>query len=458
VREIVRQHLRFFLFATLSALALRLLFIFRFPAITTDSFIYGDIAKNWLQHGIYGLSGDGISPTYIRLPGYPAFLAGIFTIFGMEHYRAVLVVQMFVDIGTCFLIADMAQRLISARAAKIAFLLAALCPFLANYAAAALTETWEIFFTALALDFAIAGVDGLDSGRWHSWLGCGLAVGAAILLRPDGGILLASILVYLGWIVIQRIRSRRSYFPVLRAVVVLGVVSVTPLVPWTLRNFHTMQKFQPLAPRYANEEDEYVPMGFNHWMKTWIADYVSVEEIYWPVPGAVIDAEKLPTRAFDSEKQRDETIQLVADYNDALHVTPELDTRFAALASARIQAAPLRYYVWLPAVRIADMWVRPRTELLPSDPRWWEFNDDPWPSTLAVSLGAINFLYCVAAVAGVVRRRRLPFLGLLLTFVMLRSIFLGTLENPEPRYTLECYPIVILFASALFSKTARLSG
>jgi hypothetical protein len=235
-------------------------------------------------------------------------------------------------------------------------------------------------------------------------------------------------------------------------------VSVTPLVPWTLRNFHTMQKFQPLAPRYANEEDEYVPMGFNHWMKTWIADYVSVEEIYWPVPGAVIDAEKLPTRAFDSEKQRDETIQLVADYNDALHVTPELDTRFAALASARIQAAPLRYYVWLPAVRIADMWVRPRTELLPSDPRWWEFNDDPWPSTLAVSLGAINFLYCVAAVAGVVRRRRLPFLGLLLTFVMLRSIFLGTLENPEPRYTLECYPIVILFASALFSKTARLSG
>jgi 4-amino-4-deoxy-L-arabinose transferase-like glycosyltransferase len=458
VREIVRQHLRFFLFATLSALALRLLFIFRFPAITTDSFIYGDIAKNWLQHGIYGLSGDGISPTYIRLPGYPAFLAGIFTIFGMEHYRAVLVVQMFVDIGTCFLIADMAQRLISARAAKIAFLLAALCPFLANYAAAALTETWEIFFTALALDFAIAGVDGLDSGRWHSWLGCGLAVGAAILLRPDGGILLASILVYLGWIVIQRIRSRRSYFPVLRAVVVLGVVSVTPLVPWTLRNFHTMQKFQPLAPRYANEEDEYVPMGFNHWMKTWIADYVSVEEIYWPVPGAVIDAEKLPTRAFDSEKQRDETIQLVADYNDALHVTPELDTRFAALASARIQAAPLHYYVWLPAVRIADMWMRPRTELLPSDPRWWEFNDDPWPSTLAVSLGAINFLYCVAAVAGVVRRRRLPFLGLLLTFVMLRSIFLGTLENPEPRYTLECYPIVILFATALFSKTARLSG
>ena len=79
----------------------------------------------------------------------------------MEHYRAVLVLQMFVDIATCFLIADMARRLVSARAARAAFLLAALCPFLASYAAAALTETLEIFFTALAFDCAIAGLETL---------------------------------------------------------------------------------------------------------------------------------------------------------------------------------------------------------------------------------------------------------------------------------------------------------
>jgi len=33
-------------------------------------------------------------------------------------------------------------------------------------------------------------------------------------------------------------------------------------------------------------------------------------------------------------------------------------------------------------------------------------------------------------------------------------LFLGTLENPEPRYTLECYPAVILLASAMFQRTA----
>ena len=121
VRQLVRQHLRFFLWVTLAALGLRLLFLFRFPAVTNDSFVYGDIAKNWLQHGIYGVSGrDEISATYIRLPGYPGFLAAVFAIFGVEHYRAVLVLQMFVDIATCFLIADMARRLVSARLARAA--------------------------------------------------------------------------------------------------------------------------------------------------------------------------------------------------------------------------------------------------------------------------------------------------------------------------------------------------
>ncbi|MCU1296217.1 MAG: hypothetical protein JWO91_495 [Acidobacteriaceae bacterium] len=447
----MRQHFRFFLLTALAGVALRLFFIFRFPGITTDSFIYGDIAKNWLLHGIYGLGpANDISATYIRLPGYPAFLALMFAIFGVEHYRAVLFLQMFVDIGTCFLIADIARRLISSRAAKAAFLLASICPFLAEYAAAALTETLEVFFTTLALDLAIVGLEELDRGRLVPWIGCGLSVGAAILLRPDAGLLLASIGIYLAWLLIVRIRERRAYIPVLRAGLIFAAVSVAPLVPWTLRNLHTMHRFEPLAPRYANEEDEFVPMGFNRWVKTWIADYASVEEIYWPVPGDTIDSAKLPGRAFDSAEQHEETEQLIADYDQALHVTPDLDARFSTLARDRIRAHPLRYYVYLPVLRVADMWLRPRTELLPSDPRWWEFNDAPMGSVWAVSLGVINLLYIAAALAGLVQARFLPHMMLLLTFVILRSVFLGTLENPEPRYTLEMYPMVILLGAALF--------
>ena len=458
MRELLRRHLRFFVIATLAGMGLRLLFIFRFPGVTTDSFVYGDIAKNWLQHGIYGLSGvNDVSPTYIRLPGYPAFLAAVFAIFGMEHYRAVLVVQMFVDIGTCFLIADLTRRLTSVRAARFAFLLAALCPFLANYVANALTETLEIFFTVLALDFAVVGLDTVDSSSMRPWLLCGLAVGVAMLLRPDGALLLFAMEAYLFAILVIRAKKTRVGAPAqhaLRAALVLALVSLSALVPWTVRNLHTLHEFQPLAPRYANEENTFVPMGFNRWVKTWIVDYASVEDVYWTMPGSTVDPEKLPSRAFDSPEQREQTLQLLEDYNDTLHVTPDLDARFAALAAERVHHSRWRYYIFLPFLRGADMWLRPRTETLPSDTRWWQFDDDPEWLALTVSLGIVNLAYVGAAFAGLVRGRFASHLGLLLTFVVLRSVFLGTLENPEPRYTLECYPVVILLAAALFQSAA----
>jgi 4-amino-4-deoxy-L-arabinose transferase-like glycosyltransferase len=458
VRELLRKHHRFFLLAILAGVALRLVFIFRFPGVTSDSFVYGDIAKNWLQHGIYGLSGiNEVSPTYIRLPGYPAFLAAIFAIFGMEHYRAALVVQMSVDIGSCVLIADLARRLISPRAARFAFLLAALCPFLANYAANALTETLEVFFTVLALDLTVAGLNTLNDSSTKPWVVCGLAIGAAVLLRPDGGLLLAAIMAYLLVLFVKhKPRAGASAPRLLRAGLILVVVSLATLVPWTVRNLRVFHEFQPLAPRYANEENSFVPVGFERWVKTWIVDYASVEEIYWAVPGNKIDAEKLPLRAFDSPEQRDQTQQLLGDYNDSLHVTPDLDARFAALASERVHHSLLRYYVELPLLRIADMWLRPRTETLPSDTRWWEFDDDPEWLALALILGIVNLLYVGAAFAGLLRGRFAPPLGLVLTFVVLRSAFLGTLENPEPRYTLECYPVVIILVAALFERKNRL--
>jgi 4-amino-4-deoxy-L-arabinose transferase-like glycosyltransferase len=456
VRELVRKNLRFFVFAALAAIALRLLFVFRFPAITTDSFVYGDIAKNWLQHGIYGLSGRSeITPTYIRLPGYPAFLAAVFAVFGMEHYRAALLLQILVDVGTCFLIADLARRLSSTRAAKSAFLLSALCPFFANYAAAALTETWEIFFTALALDIAVIGLNSSDVAAIRAWTGCGLAIGTAMLLRPDGGLLLASVEVYLGWLFLRRLAAGQLPTPILRAAVIVAIAAVAPLAPWTLRNLHTLHQFQPLAPRYANDPNTFVARGFNRWTKTWIADYASVEEVYWAATGSPIDADNLPVRAFDTPEQQDQTEQLIDDYNQSLHLTPDLDARFARLATERMHRAPLRYYLWLPLVRVADMWLRPRTEILPCNTRWWEFDEERKWLVLSLTLGVINLLYIGAVFLGLIRGRFAPHLALLLTFVILRSAFLGTLENPEPRYTLECYPVVIILAAALLAGTKQ---
>ena len=470
-KDLLRKDARFFVAGTLAALALRLVFVLHFPGIVDDSRLYADIAMNWLQHGVYGITDSGqVVPTLSRLPGYPAFLAAIFALFGWGNFRAVLLIQVLFDLGTCLLLADIARRVLSQRAAKAAFMLAALCPFLANYSAAALTETLEIFFSTLALDLAVCGLEALrqrtgppSRPRVAPWLGCGVSIGACILLRPDGGILLAAIEAYLFLLCVSAmLKQRRNphhdarLLPIALAGIILAIGALVPLVPWTLRNWHTLHRFEPLAPRYANDSDELVMVGFNRWIKTWIAEYTSVQEIYWNVPGDAIDVARLPRRAFDSEAQRQETAELIAAYNQSHDMTPELDAHFAALAKARIQAAPLRYYVFLPAMRIADMWLRPRIELFPSDPRWWEFNDEPRWLAVSIIFGVVNLAYVVAAAFGLRRWRQFSGIGLFLSFLVLRSLFLGSLENPEPRYTLECYPVVILGAAALFRQVSRL--
>ena len=463
MRELIAKKPRYFIIVGLAGLALRLLFVFRFPAVVDDSRLYADIAKNWLQHGIYGITNSGtIMPTLSRLPGYPAFLAAIFAIFGTDNFRAVLLIQVVFDLATCVLVADMARRLFSSRAAQAAFLMAALCPFLANYAGAALTETLEIFFTALAFELALAGLGlGGPARSILHWLGCGLAIAGAILLRPDGGIVLAVIGGYLLWHWLLSLKGRSdvprdSLLPrrLFFAGVLVGVGALAPLIPWTARNLHTLHRFQPLAPRYANDSDEPPLLGFNHWVKTWMAEYVSVQEIYWNVPGDAIDVGRLPSRAFDSPHQRQLTAELFDEYNRDHDMTPELDRRLGDLAVERIQDSPLRYYVWLPALRIADMWLRPRTELTSADPRWWEFNDDRRFLVLSLGFGAINLAYVLLAVVGASRSREFFGIGLFVLFLVVRSLFLGTLENPEPRYTLECYPVVILLASACFHRHA----
>ncbi len=128
------------------------------------------------------------------------------------------------------------------------------------------------------------------------------------------------------------------------------------------------------------------------------------------------------------------------------------------LANERVRDHPLRYYVWLPILRSFDMWLRPRTEMLPLNSRWWEYGDDTRSSILATVWGALNLLFVAAAVMCVIRGPRPRDLGLMLLFVLLRSAFLGTLPNPEPRYTLECYPVVLLLGAAWVSGWTRVSG
>lgn len=457
--QVIRSNKLFFLLFTLLGLSLRGYFLHWHFLFEGDSLVYGDLAKNWLLHGVYGLSeGATVMPVDIRMPGYPAFLVASFRIFGIEHYGAVVRLQAAIDLFTCLLIAAGARRLQSGRAAKIAFVLATLCPFTANYSATPLPETLAICGSAVALFFGLRGVQKMsEAPPWdvsHSfglinWLLCGLGIALSIYIRPDGGILLIAVGLYLLALAFRRHDSEYIWTAVL-----VGAVSLIPLVPWTVRNWRTLHRFEPLAPFYAQLPSEYVPTGFNRWTKTWVIDFISVMNVEWNVSseggGDPVDLHQIPSRAYDSAEQRQQTENLFARYNESLNLSPEIDHEFARLADERIAANPLLYYVELPLARLADMWLRPRTEMLNLELDWWNWSDVPQESLISVGLAALDTFYVLAALLSL--RRKTPSSVLLWLFIAGRCALLATLPNPEPRYTLECFPAVLTLGGAALAR------
>jgi len=449
--------------ALLAGLMLRLVFVRLYANIQGDTLLYGDIAQNWLLHGVYGQTGaNGAQATLIRLPGYPLFLATCFRLFGMENYYAVLYVQCVADLLSCCLMAGLAARLFGGRAGMIALWLAALCPYTANYVAAPLTETLSVFAVSLALYCLLRCCQDptIRAGKYLYVLTFSLAL--SVLLRPDGGLLATALVPCLFWFAWRRATlASQSRMHAIALTLLVCAGTVLPLAPWTIRNWETFHVVQPLAPKYANDPNERVNYGFNRWYRSWAVDFASTENVYWNYNGAPIKITDLPSRAFDSRSQYDRTSTLLDDYNHTSKPTPELDARFAALAQERVSAHPLRSYVELPFARLANMALRPRVEMLPVSLEWWRFRQHKSQTVFAWLYGMGNLLYLALAAAGfwMVRKSREPIVRLMLVamaaYVLLRCLLLLTIDNSEPRYTLECFPIVIVLAAAALSRTRK---
>lgn len=431
---------RWWVLALMAGLALRVYFVWEHAFLAGDSLLYGDLAANLLRHHTFGFTEGAIRPTLIRLPGYPMFLAACFKVFGVNNWPAVMYVQVGLDLMSCWMMGLIGRRLAGERAGIAVAWLAAMCPFTANYTAAPLTECLAIFWAAMAFYALIRWVDG--SRWWAVLVGCALS--GAVLLRPDRALLAVSVVAAMVW-VCWRSRSRW-----MQVAMVCGLIAL-PLAGWTARNWHTFHVFQPLAPRSAQDAGEYESKGFERWYRTWAIEFASTDNVYWNYDGAPLDASVLPDRAVDSAEQRAETEAAFANYNKRPKSTPAADAPFVKLAAERVKAHPFAYYVGFPVARVANMWLRPRTEMLPAPMEWWRWQQG---SAFAAAYAGLNLMYVGLGVAGAwwMRRRGVVPIAML-GFVVLRSMMLLTIDNSEPRYTMDCYPVVIVMAGIAF--TAR---
>lgn len=468
-----------FALAALAGLALRGFFLWSFPAEAGDSPTYEALARNWLDHGVYGLFMQGrLVPVDLRLPGYSAFLACVYTLFGRSRL-AVMATQALVDLASCFLIVALAARIFPAvpaadeqraraRAASAAIWLAALCPFTANYAAVVLSEVLAVFLTTLALLLLLCAWDfeedshGPLRSRRGRWFAAGLVVGLGTLVRPETPLLLvaAALVLAISW------RRRGEWGKLARAGVWLAAGLLLPLLPWAVRNRVVLGETQILAPRYAQLRSEYVPRGFYEWTATWLVRFRDVYLAPWKVEEEPIDIDDLPAAAFDSPGERARVVQLLEEYNETLTVSPQVDAQFAELGRERTRRHPLRTYLWVPLGRMATLWFTPRIELLPFSGDLWplaeKFEDDKTDFLVTVTLGTLNVFYVGLALGGVYlamrgrpraqsppgnRAAAYRGVALLVVFILVRTLYLTQVETPEPRYVLVCYPAVIALGS-----------
>jgi len=221
-----------------------------------DSRNYTDYAARLLGQCLPSSGCAAIDLTQ-RMPGYPLFLAAIRLIFGGDPLWPVLA-QLFVDAGTCLLIAWLAA-LLDRRLALVAGLLAAVNLSMIATAGTILTES--LFLPAFVAG-QIAAVLYIEAPSARRALAAGSALGLALMLRS---VMLFFLPVLLAAMLIA---TWRQHVPLARASAQLGLAAlaalllVSPVVAYNVAEFgrfalvsqggpHSLFSVAPAAREFA---------------------------------------------------------------------------------------------------------------------------------------------------------------------------------------------------------------
>ena len=514
-----------------------------------DGRVYAQMARNLLEQHVFSHDAQPpYQPSLIRLPGYPVFLAGVYSIFGHTNNGAVRVVQALIDTATCGLIALLAfywqpneKRKVASAIGALA--LAAVCPFTTIYAATILTEVLTNFlmvatFVAVTLAFRRSTTEDIEEEKKRNfkrallwWMVAGLLGGLNVLFRPDSGLFVAAVGLTLAgtmiWSVIRRKRSaendpkrrRRFALPAhskklfasgLISGVLFSVAFAAVLTPWTIRNWRVFHQFQPLAPAHGEMPGEFVPRGYNLWLRTWLDDESYIAPFLWSLDTDPIDIDDVPPYAFDSPEEKKRVTTLLEAYNNEqdtdtdadadsktdnsanpdedkdesdnknpnesdqpesdqkpqVEMTPQIDAAFGQLAHERIARHPFRFYVQLPLKRAHTMWFDTHSQYWPFVGTLLPFSDLDHTTHQQIWLplfAGLTAAYTLIGLAGMwflwnsgsFDARR--WLLLVVLAIVLRLILFSLIENPEPRYLVEFFPLLSVLGGIAIAQISKLT-
>ncbi|MBI2775411.1 hypothetical protein HYX58_05380 [Candidatus Dependentiae bacterium] len=170
-----------------------------------DSYGYERIAINFAQN--YQLKDPGRTDIPVQVIGYPLIMGAIYAIFG-AHYQLIILLQVLLTLGICFLIWSASAQLFGAFAGRIAFFLGCINIGFLVLAQFILTETIATFLLILFFERLISF---LVNGSYRSLVISSSAFGLCLIIKPTPLFFIPIFMVLLKFLPTQA-RVNRSYF------------------------------------------------------------------------------------------------------------------------------------------------------------------------------------------------------------------------------------------------------
>lgn len=172
---------------------------------------------------------DTFAPEVIRTPGYPAFVAVVYKLFGVGNNTAVAVAQAVVFAAICLLVFALVRRAWHPRAALLAAALTALYSPLPYFGALIVTELWTAVVATVAMVVVLRAAQG---GALRDFAIAGALLSATTLVRPAFFLMPFFFVIAVPVLV----RSQRSAAR-LKGWALLGIVAAVVMLPWFAYNY-----------------------------------------------------------------------------------------------------------------------------------------------------------------------------------------------------------------------------
>jgi 4-amino-4-deoxy-L-arabinose transferase-like glycosyltransferase len=220
----------------LAGLVVRLVLLWRFAGVGLaihDERDYDQLAVSIVERGEFGFEPGQL--TSLCPPLYPAFLAGVYSVFGVQNYQAVRAMQIVLSLATTSLLYLLARRLYEQRVALAAAAIHCLYPSLVGATNLVLTET---LFTLLVCAFLVLVERFFATQSPLTVAAAGIVLGLAALTRS-----VVWLFPPFAFVLLVAFSPQPTFLRRVAASLPLVVGFALTLAPWTIRNTRLQETF-----------------------------------------------------------------------------------------------------------------------------------------------------------------------------------------------------------------------